>query len=433
MILAISRFRISNGTQSTVAEAFANRVGLVDDQPGFLGMEVFTDTGDDALFYLVTRWTDQASFDSWHHSDAHRQSHRGMPRGMKLDKAHTRLFVMNRIAGGTRAGELETAVTDAAPFVAEFFRGAASAFFVEAFADGRIRAWNGAAARRFGGGTAQAAGVCLWDGMGAEDAARLRLRVASGKREPQERFALRLPGVAQALECRLDLRPDGFVLIGEHGSRPDEALLNDMTKMNNELAELSRESARKSTSLEQANQRVTELSRTDAMTGLYNRRHLDEVLATEVTRARRQRSGLAAVMVDLDHFKSVNDRYGHGTGDAVLVAAAAALKAVGRPYDVAARYGGEEFAVLLPGTGLDGALSYAERARSAIQAVSVEGYPHAITASLGVATLAEGEDAHALLGRADAALYRAKQGGRNRVAADAAGPAPLRPPVEIAL
>lgn len=325
MILAISRFRIGNGTQAAVAAAFAQRVGLVDSQPGFLGMEVFTDAGDDATFNLVTRWSDQASFETWHRSDAHRESHRAMPRGIKLDKAQTRLYVMNRIPSGTRAGGPDSAVGDA-------------------------------------------------------------------------------------------------------------ALLEDMTRINNELVEISRESARrgealaralaaleeKNAALERAHEHIVELSRTDSMTGLLNRRHFDETFSVEVDRARRQGTGLCAMMVDLDHFKSVNDRYGHGMGDRVLIAAAAALKAQSRPYDVVARYGGEEFIVLLPDTTLDGARACAERMRSAIAALAVEGYPHPITASLGVAALAEGEARHQLQSRTDAALYRAKDGGRNRVATDPA-------------
>lgn len=422
MIGAISRFRVSNGTQAAVAEAFAHRVGLVDRQAGFLGLEVYTDAKDDALFYLVTRWSDEVSFGSWHHSEAHRESHRGMPRGIKLDKAHTQLFVMNRIASGARAGGLEPVVADAAPFVAEFLRGAEAVFFVAASAEGSIRAWNSAAARAFGAGTADSAGLSLWQSLDAESAQRLRGRVASGIRRPEERFALKPRGAAQALECVLDLRPDGFVLLGERPAGADESMLDDMTRINNEVVEISRESARKGQALaralealEKANAQLKELSQTDPMTGAFNRRHFDAALALEIARARRKGSTLCLVMVDLDHFKSVNDRYGHGVGDAALVAAAAALKACSRPYDIVARYGGEEFVLLLPDTSPEGGAVCAERLRAGVEALSVPGYPHRLTASLGVAALAQGENGDVLAGRADAALYRAKNGGRNRV------------------
>jgi diguanylate cyclase (GGDEF)-like protein len=417
-----------------VAEAFAHRVGLVDREPGFLGLEVYTDAKDEALFYLVTRWTDAASFDAWHHSEAHRQSHRGMPRGIKLDKAQTQLFVMNRIASGARAGGLEPVIADAAPFIAEFLHGAKSVFVVVASADGAIQSWNPVAAGLIGTGKADPHGVSLWKCLEDEEAERLRHRVASAERRPQERFALKLRGAAQAFECTLDLRPGGFLLLGERVAGAHDATLDDLTRINNEVVEISRESARKgqalarahaaleekNAALTEANRRITELSRTDPMTGVFNRRYFDEALATEIGRARRKGAALSAVMVDLDHFKSVNDRYGHGVGDAVLIAAAAALKACNRPYDIVARYGGEEFVLLLPDTALADGAECAERLRGAVAALAVAGYPHTITASLGVATLAAGEEGDALLGRADRALYRAKESGRNRVEMDPA-------------
>jgi diguanylate cyclase (GGDEF)-like protein len=432
VIGAISRFRVANGTQAAVGEAFAHRAGLVDRQPGFLGLEVYTDAKDVALFYLVTRWTDETAFEAWHHSAAHRESHRGIPRGVKLDKAQTKLFMMHRIPSGAGAGGLEPVIADAAPFVAEFVRGAASLIVVEASADGTVRACNPAAARLLGATEADPGGVPLWACMEEERAQQLRRRVARGERRPGERFQLKLRGAAQVFDCALDLRPGGFVLLGERAAGADVAMLGEMTRINNEVVEISRESARmgqalarahgvlqeKNAALEAANARITELSRTDPMTGCFNRRYFDEVFATEIARARRNESPLCVLMADLDHFKSVNDRYGHGAGDTVLIAAAAALKACSRPYDIVARYGGEEFVLLLPQTRLEGAVGCAERLRAAVSALQVEGYPHRITASLGAAMLAAGEDADALVGRADAALYRAKEGGRNRVAAD---------------
>ncbi len=439
MISAISRFRIANGTQAAVADAFAHRVGLVDKVVGFLGLEVYVDAADDALFYLVTRWTDRASFEAWHRSDAHHESHRGIPRGIKLDKALTRLSVMKRIPSGNAADGLDAAAADAAPFLAQFLRHA-TAMLVLASGDGAVRCWNPAAARCFGADPTGFACRPFWDLLDDDSAARLRGRVANGRRTPSERFELRPRAGAPSLDCRVDLRPDGFILLAEPRVRGDESLLDEITKINNEVVELSRESARKeqalvraladleekNAALEQANRRIAELARTDPMTGTFNRRHFDAALGTETSRLQRDPSALSAVMMDLDHFKSVNDRYGHGTGDAVLIAAAAALKSCSRPYDVVARYGGEEFVLLLPDTALDAAIGCAERLRAAIEALRVEGYPHRITASFGVATLGEGEDGSSLLGRADRALYRAKNGGRNRVEGDLSTSAPAQ-------
>jgi len=95
VILAVSRFRVANGMEPEVREAFRNRPRLVEDAPGFLGMEVFTDQDDPSVFYLHTRWTDPSSFRAWHTSDAHKRSHAGIPKGLRLDAAFTQLTLLN--------------------------------------------------------------------------------------------------------------------------------------------------------------------------------------------------------------------------------------------------------------------------------------------------------------------------------------------------
>jgi two-component system chemotaxis family response regulator WspR len=170
--------------------------------------------------------------------------------------------------------------------------------------------------------------------------------------------------------------------------------------------------------LEEANRTISELARRDALTGLSNRRVVDEELRREAHRANRRAFDLTAIMADLDHFKSVNDTYGHGMGDEVLRQVGKTLQAEMRPYDLAARYGGEEFVVLLPETTLEQGRCYAERIREAIGNMQVPGYSGQITASLGVATLVPGQAPENLLPRADLAMYRAKQNGRNRVEVD---------------
>ena len=122
-------------------------------------------------------------------------------------------------------------------------------------------------------------------------------------------------------------------------------------------------------------------------------------------------------MGDLDRFKSINDQYGHTAGDQVLASAAAVFGKQLRPYDLAARYGGEEFLLLLPGASTDDAIGIAERMRAEIEKVKVPACPRQITISLGVATWIPGEAPEALVARADAALYKAKNTGRNRVEA----------------
>lgn len=155
---------------------------------------------------------------------------------------------------------------------------------------------------------------------------------------------------------------------------------------------------------------------TDALTGLANRRALDDALTRMVAQSLRSGSPLAAIGIDLDHFKAVNDELGHETGDEVLEAIAAALRDNTRTSDFVGRWGGEEFCVLAPDTPAEGASNLAESLRAAVARVSVAGVQRTLTASFGVAVCPEhATSAELLLRQADRALYAAKHAGRNRV------------------
>lgn len=160
---------------------------------------------------------------------------------------------------------------------------------------------------------------------------------------------------------------------------------------------------------------------TDALTGVSNRRRLMEVGEKEVLRRKRSNEALAALMLDIDHFKRVNDTWGHPAGDAVIRALATRCTEIVRGSDTVGRLGGEEFAIILPMTDLARAMDLAERIRVRISAEPVvwEGQSIPFTVSIGVADAQDSTgDFATLIGRADAALYAAKQGGRNRVVAD---------------
>ncbi len=156
---------------------------------------------------------------------------------------------------------------------------------------------------------------------------------------------------------------------------------------------------------------------TDALTGLYNRRWLDQRLPRLVARHVRAERPLSLLMLDIDHFKRFNDEFGHATGDLVLSTVARVVSAQVRPTDLAVRYGGEEIVVVLPETPLEGGRVAAERLRRTIAAARPQELERAITVSIGVATLMHGEDGLALLERADQKLYEAKARGRDRVEA----------------
>lgn len=174
--------------------------------------------------------------------------------------------------------------------------------------------------------------------------------------------------------------------------------------------------------LEEANRRLNELSLTDALTGLANRRRFQEVLQTEWRRALRNRHPLTLILADIDSFKQFNDTYGHVAGDDCLVRVAAVIRnPLMRPSDLACRYGGEEFAILLPETDLEGGRHLAEEIRRDVEQLAIDHENSAtgahVTMSFGVASVVPEPDQAetGLVCAADKALYLAKEGGRNRV------------------
>jgi len=178
-------------------------------------------------------------------------------------------------------------------------------------------------------------------------------------------------------------------------------------------------------------ERVRDLSLRDGLTGLFNHRHTMELVAQELSRVDRYQGVVSLLMVDLDHFKRINDEHGHQAGDVALKEVARLIQDSLRNVDIVGRYGGEEFLAILPGTQEDAALRTAERLRASIEKLPIhlpsESDAIHVTASFGVATCRGGNPASAseLIRRADTALYEAKQQGRNRVLCrEAPGPEP---------
>jgi diguanylate cyclase (GGDEF)-like protein len=202
----------------------------------------------------------------------------------------------------------------------------------------------------------------------------------------------------------------GDEMLALQKARADEKshLLTELTRANEELATV--------------NLALETLAATDALTGVPNRRSFDLCLTREWRVAKRDPMSLGLLLLDIDHFKSFNDRYGHPAGDSCLARVAAAMaSAVRRPGDTTARYGGEEFAVILPGTELAGAVYVAECVRNAVAALNIQ---HAdspsgvVTVSIGVSVKmpSGSETLEAFVSEADTALYAAKRAGRNQVA-----------------
>ncbi len=210
----------------------------------------------------------------------------------------------------------------------------------------------------------------------------------------------------------------GLHLVAGYDMQEVEALSASLLVLNDEVNDAYRALALSKQALQAREAQILKLSLTDALTGVGNRRMLDEALAREVERARRQGQALSLLILDIDHFKRVNDTCGHETGDRVLRETGSTLLQMLRSTDIATRMGGEEFVVLLTATALAEAVVCAERFRAAL-ATHDFALPAPVTSSFGVAALQPQETGSALLARADAALYLAKQQGRNRVVAAA--------------
>ena len=173
-----------------------------------------------------------------------------------------------------------------------------------------------------------------------------------------------------------------------------------------------------SLALQKQNQQLETLSITDSLTGLYNRKKLNEILADQLARYKRHHHTFAVLLLDIDHFKALNDSHGHLAGDQVLKSVAKTLSHSIRSVDYAARYGGEEFVIVLPETSTSTAQELAERIRAQIQSDSYQFNDQSlkVTLSIGVAGIRDSDEtADAVIARADQMLYEAKRAGRNQV------------------
>ena len=187
----------------------------------------------------------------------------------------------------------------------------------------------------------------------------------------------------------------------------------ELERMHAQLQQAHQELATLNAELLEANRALAQAAVTDGLTGLKNHRAFQEALHSAAQMAERLQQPLSLIMLDIDHFKQFNDRFGHPAGDELLQQVAQVLRESARAYDVAARYGGEEFALLLPNTTLEQAVQVAERLRQQIRAIK---NPHAfVSASFGVAAYRSGTPPATLVYEADAALYRAKRNGRDQV------------------
>ncbi len=213
-------------------------------------------------------------------------------------------------------------------------------------------------------------------------------------------------------------RTDGQIrIVAEYNIKELLRLNDSVLELNRDTAAAQLETAQTNLRLQQREAEIRTLSLTDQLTGVGNRRRLEQALVEEISRVGRGDAKLSALMADLDHFKRVNDSYGHGVGDKVLETFGDILRGNARPTDVLGRYGGEEFVVLMPNTAKEQAVISAERLRMILASTLIAPLAEPITVSIGAVEFVPGESGDAFLHRLDEALYEAKRSGRNRVVA----------------
>ncbi len=211
-------------------------------------------------------------------------------------------------------------------------------------------------------------------------------------------------------------RGDGLVVLAEHATEETQQALDAVLRLNEELADTQRALVVARRRLEAREEALKTLAATDALTGLANRRAFLDQLEAATQRVARGHAA-ALLMLDIDEFKQTNDRWGHPTGDAHLIAVAHAMRASLRAYDVPARVAGDEFAVLLPDADLDHATEVAGRLLTATLTPRGADVPNGVQVSIGAIVLRDGEPSDEAIKRVDRALYAAKHAGRGRVVA----------------
>ncbi len=236
----------------------------------------------------------------------------------------------------------------------------------------------------------------------------------------------------------LEVDTSADMVSGQKGDELDQLAVTfgDMlTRLQQSQTDLEQRVEQRTTQLSLANQQLKaeinqrekiaqlleETARTDFLTKLINRRAMHRFLQNEMARFERTGGTFSLVLVDIDHFKNINDQFGHDIGDDVLVALSRAFERSAREQDIVSRWGGEEFLILLPNTAQADAFEQAERLRQLLDsdALQIERYPHRVTASFGVCEFAPGDSLESLLKQTDVALYQAKVRGRNQVCANA--------------
>jgi heme-degrading monooxygenase HmoA len=280
MIVVHSQFRVANGMEETVRQAFADRPHLVERAPGFLGMEVFRDSDDPSIFLLSTRWSDIESFRGWHGSEAHKHSHRGIPKGLRLDPAHTKLTFLREIDRNAESVQHQSVADAWNELLASQAEQSTVSHVLVTDAHGGIVACNSHMADLLGVPQDQLCGQILWPYLTAPDAGALQKLMRDGTEEYKDSTLFNFvstEGLPHTLECTLRKQKGGWAVIGSIPTRQRDELHRQIMEINNELAVLAREHAARNKELT-ATKRDLENALHEISTLYWHIRKIKEVL-----------------------------------------------------------------------------------------------------------------------------------------------------------
>ena len=280
MVLAFSRFRVANGMEDSVRGAFLARPHLVDNEPGFLGLEVFSDKQDPAIFYLLTRWTDEAAFSVWHRGQKHKDAHGGIPKGLKLDPSYTLIRTAERISAPAGDVPRSEQIMDTAPVVAAFAASTQAMCWLRASLDGTVLSANTAFEAALGREGDPLTGSSLWSMVTDADAELLRSRITTQDRRFHKKVFLNFldrDGSPRTLGMHVDVQQDGVLMIGEATVNDEAHMRDELLALNNQLAVLIRENERKTRALEAA-KRELETATKELQDSYWHIRKIHEVL-----------------------------------------------------------------------------------------------------------------------------------------------------------
>ena len=297
MVLVISRFKVANGLESEVAEAFQHRPRLVEAFPGFLGMEVYTPHSDQSIFHLVTRWTDRETFHAWHKSPDHRLSHGMLPTGLKLDPTVTQILELERLPQIGQQGELQDFLGDSILLLEAFLTQTDTIVYCVMSPDGRIQVYNDVLLTKLKISKTAFATTTIWDFLTTTDQHRLQHIFENGTSNHHERVQLNFIDSSQnphTFDCLVQKNSSqAIILIGEEPEKFNQRAFVELMQIQNEMTVKMREEVKSGNRLSENNSYLNQLVTERTKDLVFHQEQLRAMLVKLALVEQRERQKLA--------------------------------------------------------------------------------------------------------------------------------------------